>query len=169
MINEFNTEYRIPGTAYVKYKLNGGTNHASNVYAFLSSEGISTLYDATLSGDEFMGWYDGENNLVTSIPVGTVDNVVITSYSIHYTKLYDSSVSIPSNIAEGYGRHQTKDYIRFLSISSGSLYEMETQLEISRRQGYVDQEKYDEVISLSSEIERMLSSLINKLKRTINK
>ncbi len=84
-------------------------------------------------------------------------------------QLRRSSVSIPSNIAEGYGRHQTKDYIRFLSISSGSLYEMETQLEISRRQGYVDQEKYDEVISLSSEIERMLSSLINKLKRTINK
>jgi four helix bundle protein len=39
------------------------------------------------------------------------------------------SVSIPSNIAEGYGRNYTKDYIRFLQIARGSLFECQTQLE----------------------------------------
>jgi four helix bundle protein len=41
-----------------------------------------------------------------------------------------SAVSIPSNIAEGYGRYSTNDYIRFLQIAIGSLYEFQTQLEI---------------------------------------
>ena len=39
-----------------------------------------------------------------------------------------STVSIPSNIAEGYGRNYTKEYARFLQISRGSLFEMQTQL-----------------------------------------
>ncbi len=75
-----------------------------------------------------------------------------------------SSVSIPSNIAEGYGRNSTGDYIRFLQIASGSLYEFQTQLEISFRLDYISEEKYVEINSLSIEIEKMLSSLISKVK-----
>ena len=43
-----------------------------------------------------------------------------------------SSVSIPSNIAEGFGRESDKDLLRFLNISIGSLFEMQTQLEIAK-------------------------------------
>lgn len=46
------------------------------------------------------------------------------------SQIRKSSVSVPSNIAEGYGRNSTNDYIRFLQIASGSLYELQTQLEI---------------------------------------
>lgn len=78
------------------------------------------------------------------------------------------SVSFPSNIAEGYGRNQTKDFIRFLQISSGSLYEFETQLEIAFRLDYTTHEVYIEALNLSTEIAKMLSSLIHKLKLSIN-
>ena len=77
-----------------------------------------------------------------------------------------SVVSIPSNVAEGYGRNSTGDYIRFLQIASGSLYEFQTQLEISFRLRYLDEERYNEINSLSVEIEKMLSSLISKVKNS---
>ncbi|MBS2097161.1 four helix bundle protein [Carboxylicivirga linearis] len=75
-------------------------------------------------------------------------------------------ISIPSNIAEGYGRNHTKDYIRFLQISSGSLYELQTQIEIALRLEYIVKEDFDKVNNLSIEIEKMLSSLIYKLKQS---
>jgi four helix bundle protein len=76
-----------------------------------------------------------------------------------------SAISIPCNIAEGYGRNSSGDYVRFLQIASGSLYEFQTQLEISFQWGYLNEEKYVEINSLSIEIEKMLSSLISKLKK----
>ena len=74
-----------------------------------------------------------------------------------------SSISIPSNIAEGYGRNSTADYSRFLQIASGSLYEFQTQLLICFKIGYLSNEKYESLFSLSFEVEKMLSSLIKKL------
>ena len=74
------------------------------------------------------------------------------------------AISIPSNISEGYGRNSTNDYIRFLQISMGSIFEIQTQLEIAKNLGYLNQTKFLEIYDMSREIERMLSSLINKLK-----
>ena len=70
-------------------------------------------------------------------------------------------VSVPSNIAEGNGRGTKQDYAHFLSIARGSLYETMTQLEIARRQCYVDDITQAE--SLADEIRRMLGSLVSKL------
>ncbi|MCT4588624.1 MAG: four helix bundle protein [Carboxylicivirga sp.] len=75
-------------------------------------------------------------------------------------------ISVPSNIAEGYGRNHTKDYIRFLQIASGSLYELQTQLEIALRLHYISELLYTPVNNLSIEVEKMLASLINKLKQS---
>ena len=69
-----------------------------------------------------------------------------------------SAVSIPSNIAEGHGRKSTKDYVRFLYIAVGSLFELQTQLEIGSNLKYVTRDKFDLAYESSREIERMLSS-----------
>ncbi len=75
-----------------------------------------------------------------------------------------SSVSIPSNIAEGFGRNYTKDYSRFLQIARGSLYEMQTQIEISKNLNFISENEVKEIFDLTLEVEKMLNSLINKLK-----
>ena len=77
-----------------------------------------------------------------------------------------SSIAIPSNIAEGYGRNSRKDYSRFISIAIGSLYECQTQLELSFNLNYCTENVFDKIYEQAREIERMLSSLRYKLNQT---
>jgi four helix bundle protein len=70
-----------------------------------------------------------------------------------------AAISIPSNIAEGQGRSSTKEFLRHLAIAYGSLMETETQILISQRQGYVSPREAESLISLASEIGRMLNGL----------
>jgi len=75
-----------------------------------------------------------------------------------------SSISIPSNIAEGSGRESDKDFLRFLNISTGSLFEMQTQLEIAKNIAYLNQEEFNNLYEDSREVERMLVAFIKKIK-----
>jgi len=72
-----------------------------------------------------------------------------------------SSVSVPSNIAEGYGRSSRRNYIQFLRISRGSLFELETQIVIGKKLNFINNS--EEVDNTITEISKMLNSLINKL------
>ena len=74
-----------------------------------------------------------------------------------------ASISIPSNIAEGYGRNTTNKYIRFLNISYGSICELETQILISGDLGYIKNTKLNKLTDKILEVERMLKALINSL------
>ena len=78
-------------------------------------------------------------------------------------QLRRSAVSIPSNIAEGYGRGSTNDYVRFLQISRGSLYEMQTQLEIALNLEHIPKTSFQDLDEKSREVERMLNSLIKRV------
>ena len=80
-----------------------------------------------------------------------------------------AAISIPANIAEGWGRGTTKNYIQFLEISRGSLYELETLIIISTNQSFVDQDKCNEISIKINEIGRMLNALITKLGSKLNK
>jgi four helix bundle protein len=79
------------------------------------------------------------------------------------SQLRRAAVSIPSNIAEGYGRGTRKDYKQFLAIARGSTLEVQTQLLIASELGYGDLQKTKESQSLSEEVSKMLYSLIDKL------
>jgi four helix bundle protein len=73
-------------------------------------------------------------------------------------------VSIPSNIAEGFGRDTTNDYLRFLGIAKGSLYEAQTQIEIGRNLQFIEESRFSILLEQAREIERMLTSMIRKLR-----
>ena len=75
-----------------------------------------------------------------------------------------AAVSVPANIAEGHARAFTKDYIRFLAISVGSLAEVETFLELSIRLGYGKPELLRELNELIAEERRMLRGLQRSLR-----
>lgn len=73
------------------------------------------------------------------------------------------AVSIPSNIAEGYGRTGNKDYLKFLNIAVGSLFEVQTQLEIAYNLKYINEPNFNKIFEDTRELERMLSSFIRKV------
>ena len=79
-------------------------------------------------------------------------------------QLRRASISIPSNIAEGYGRIYNKELLHFLTISRGSLYEVETQLIIGKELGFFTESQIEPALLLITEISKMLATLIKKLK-----
>jgi len=74
-----------------------------------------------------------------------------------------AAVSIPSNIAEGYGRQSSGNYKQFLATGRGSLFELETQLYICIRLNYIKQNEIEKILDKIVEIGKMLSSLISKI------
>ena len=76
-----------------------------------------------------------------------------------------SAVSIPANIAEGYGRTHRGDYLRHLSFSKGSLMELETHMIIAGRLEYLNKEQVKKAWDLIQEISKMLTVLIKSLSR----
>jgi four helix bundle protein len=78
-------------------------------------------------------------------------------------QMRNSSVSVPANIAEGYGRGSVRAYVNFLRTSRGSLNELETQLIIASRLKYIDNESFINLIENTNELGKMLNSLIKKL------
>ena len=69
-----------------------------------------------------------------------------------------SSISIPSNIAEGFGREGNKEFNRFVNISIGSLFEFQTQIEIAKNINYIDENEFKKLYEESRELEAMIVS-----------
>lgn len=76
-----------------------------------------------------------------------------------------AAVSIPSNIAEGQGRDSTKEFLHHLSFAYGSLCELQTQLLLACRLGYLSQQAYDHLEDSSSCVARLINGLSNSLRR----
>ena len=73
-------------------------------------------------------------------------------------------ISIPSNIAEGSSRSSKKDFKRFLEVSLGSAFELETQLIIIQKLNLIRSEQVDDIINKLNEVQKMINGFINKLK-----
>jgi four helix bundle protein len=79
------------------------------------------------------------------------------------SQIRDAASSVPSNIAEGYGRRHRGDYRHHLSIASGELAELETRLLMSERLRFVDPFDLEPIWNLAQEVGKMLASLIDSL------
>lgn len=101
-----------------------------------------------------------------------VKEIFILTKSFPNSELYGlisqmrrSAVSIPSNIAEGYGRGSPKEYAQFYSIAYGSALELETQIIITKELGFTEVKKFDKVERLLVEVSKMLNAMTNTMKK----
>jgi four helix bundle protein len=76
-----------------------------------------------------------------------------------------SSISIPSNIAEGCGRQSSKETIHFLHISRGSLFELETQFYLAMDQKYIEETEFNTIIEQIQICKRLVNGFINYYKK----
>lgn len=75
-----------------------------------------------------------------------------------------AAISIPSNIAEGYGRLSDLQLRHFLGNARGSLFELQTQTELAVDLGYMDKQKGAELLELEAEVGRILNGLLKSLR-----
>ncbi|MGH2646452.1 MAG: four helix bundle protein [Ginsengibacter sp.] len=101
-------------------------------------------------------------SLVTEIYFSTQKFPSSETYGLT-SQIRRSAISVPANIAEGYGRNSTGDYKRFLQIAVGSLFELQTQLEIASNLNYLAKDNYEAFLERTNELDRMLFSLIKKI------
>ena len=79
-------------------------------------------------------------------------------------QMHRAVVSIPSNIAEGRDKNTNKEFVQFLTIARGSKAELETQILICVKVGYLTESEISDAMNLLNEVGKMLTSLINKLR-----
>ena len=77
-----------------------------------------------------------------------------------------AGVSIMSNIAEGFERGGTREFIQFLSMAKGSSGEVRSQLYVAVDQGYIDKDTFEQLFKLATETSRMIGGLMNYLRKS---
>lgn len=82
-------------------------------------------------------------------------------------QMYRSAASIPASIAEGFGRRQRREFLRFASNAKGSLNELETYLTLVEQLGLAPTEKLAPAKGLADDVGRMLTALRHSLQRRI--
>jgi four helix bundle protein len=75
------------------------------------------------------------------------------------SQLTRAAVSVPSNIAEGWRRESAKEKLQFFAIAHGSLAELQTQIQLSQRLGWIGHARSCDVLQLAEQVNRMLTSL----------
>jgi len=81
-------------------------------------------------------------------------------------QLRRASVSVPSNIAEGYGRGSRKEYMRYIQMARGSLYEIQTQLWLAQDIGYLTPGQTQSLVDEATECIRLVQGLLRALRKS---
>ena len=76
-----------------------------------------------------------------------------------------SAISVPSNIAEGFNRYHNKEYRQFIYVALGSCGELETQIEVAKRLGFIKPETFESLMEDINHESRMLNNLAKKLSK----
>ena len=84
------------------------------------------------------------------------------------SQLRRAAVSVPSNIAEGYARGSEKEKLHFLRISAGSMSEVDTQLLLSLKLGYISDDTYSEMAEKATSVWKQLNALITSVKTKLS-
>jgi len=139
---------------------------------------MAKSYCSRVSGQQPMGNKNGENMKIESyrdLEVWQRAMVLVTDiYGITQafprdetygltSQLRRAAVSVPANIAEGWGRNMTKEFIQFLRTARGSLLELETHLLIARNLGFLEAPSVDELLQTTQTINKMLNGLVRSL------
>ncbi len=80
------------------------------------------------------------------------------------SQLRRAAVSVPSNIAEGHGRLTDLQFRHFLGNARGSLYELQTQIELARDLGFLDAERVTKFLEQGAEVARLINGLITSMR-----
>jgi four helix bundle protein len=79
------------------------------------------------------------------------------------SQLVRAAISVPANIAEGSTRATSRDFAHFLVVAKASIAELDTEIEIARRRGYVSQDEAEKLFELMDEVSRMATGLRSKV------
>ena len=115
--------------------------------------------------EEFKAWQKSRK-LCQDIYLLILSNPKITDLALK-NQINRSSGSVMDNLAEGLGRKTNNEFIQFLTIALGSLYEVQSQLYRAVDRQYVRATNYEELVIQSEEISRMIVALIHKLKGAV--
>ncbi|NEU73040.1 four helix bundle protein [Hassallia byssoidea VB512170] len=104
--------------------------------------------------------------LVKQIYLVTKDGELSKDFGLK-DQLRRASVSIPTNIAEGFERYSRKEYLNFLNFAKGSAGEVRSLLRVALEVGYLEQEVYAQLYSQAMQLSRMLSNQIQSLNQSL--
>ena len=118
--------------------------------------------------------HKGFENLIAWQKARSVNKMIYELGSIHTStretvlekELRRTSVSISSNIAEGWGRRSKKEFVRFLDIAKGSCNELKSQLYLAVDVHYISQNEFEETFALTDEVSRAIFGLMKHLNET---
>ncbi|OYE04693.1 four helix bundle protein [Nostoc sp. 'Peltigera membranacea cyanobiont' 232] len=117
------------------------------------------------SFEDLRVWQKGID-LVKEIYLRTKEGELSRDFGLR-DQLRRASVSIPTNIAEGFERYSRKEYLNFLNIAKGSAGEVRSLLRVALEVGYLDQPTYTQLYNQAIELSRMLSNQIQSINQSL--